>query len=108
MRFPSEYTEGSSINPFVRSLNPGSQWYFHTQGEKMLWEVDCPALGHSDLRLNTVKVELVINEKYPQISGRYFYIPELDSPLFYSLRAAAAWAANVEFITEETQEEISA
>lgn len=100
MRFPSEYTEGSTPVPYIRSNNPGAQWYFHTQGETMSWTVDCP-LGHKLDILNNVEVILLVNEKYPSSSGRYFYIPSLDSPLFYSLRAAARWAASYEAVTEQ-------
>jgi hypothetical protein len=97
MRFPNEHTEGTSTVPYIRSMNPGSQWYFHTQGEQMVWEVDCPALGHGAAHLNTIEVVLLMDEQHPSVSGRNFHIPSLDSPLFYSLRAAAQWALAFEF-----------
>jgi hypothetical protein len=86
---------------YVRSMAPGTQWWAHEQGDKMQWMLDCPGLGHGDPRLNMVTLELVISAKYPQLSGRYYHIPELDSPLFYSQRAAAKWAMEFEYSVEE-------
>ena len=88
---------------YVRSLNPGSQWVAHRHGEAMEWELDCPGLGHRDASLNRVVATLAINDRFPSSSGRYFHIPSLDSPLFYSLKAAAKWASEWEYNVDSNE-----
>lgn len=95
------------MNYYTRSLNLGSQWRAHLEGDSMLWELDCPGLGHNDSKLNTVEVELLMHPQYPQSSGRYYYIPKLNSPLFRSLRAAAKWAMEWEYVEEIETEEVA-
>lgn len=98
MRFPKDTDEVMSQieQPTIYSPN-GAQWSLHrSSGDTMEWEADCPALGYSVSILNRVQIVL-LTHKDNGISGRYFYIPKLDSPLFYSLRAAARWANKFEF-----------
>ncbi len=97
MRFPNENVDTEVVQPYIRSLNPGSQWRAYLAGEDMEWEVDCN-LGREATFLNTVKVVAIMFDKLPQYANKasMFYIPELESPLFYSLRAAAKWAAEYE------------
>ncbi len=97
---------------YIKSMNPGQQLAARLAGDEQAWEVDCPNLGHRDPFLNRVEViqlndarvprvkkrdkkrgvSYATEHRYPHMEGRYFQIPSLDSPVFYSLRAAARWA----------------